>query len=475
VACEGCPAIHHSIDRILEGFFDFPCENSHKNENNRSMPISLPYCRGRYYLTGGDWIIGLLDCLAKRGTGAGNTSQIILEIKSLVDVPSLIDAVQSFACRFPVLSGQPARDWLNLAPFWRIGCNAGHCDVDILPAKSSLDSAIAALCHASNTPFASGRNHLVFRLVHVGSDQTVLGMVFDHRLFDARGAELFLALLADFAAGKAFPLSRDLTNPVREPYLSNWSEKFASGRNVNRALRACAAARPACLPSPKGRRRLQYQFQMLDDKQSSLLADAAFALGGYLVKMPYLLALAVREVNRIFAGRGQSPEHYLVPVSIDRRAAEAGSQSLFFNHISFLYFLLPRHAIDSMESLVKTISRQMYEQTKAGLPGDFEQTMHLMRILPVGVLASISQHLFGGNFGTFAFSFIGETAFRSPEFLGHRVENLFHVPRISTPPGLGIFLNEHAGRINVAVASIEGLLTAKEAVGLARCFLPTCP
>jgi hypothetical protein len=55
------------------------------------------------------------------------------------------------------------------------------------------------------------------------------------------------------------------------------------------------------------------------------------------------------------------------------------------------------------------------------------------------------------------------------------VENLLHTPRVSTPPGLGIFLNEYAGRINVAVASVEGLLTEAESDGLAECFGPACP
>ena len=439
------------------------------------MTISLPYRRDRLYLTGVDWIIGVLDRMTKRCTGAGNSSQIILELEGVVSESSLREAARAFAARFPVLSGCPSRDWLNLAPFWLIDSHAGHCAVDILPRQSSAESALAELSRALNFPFHTERDHLAFRLVHADPDRSFLGMVFDHRLFDARGAEDFLDRLAGFAAGDTAPLPRELAHPVREPYLSEWTKKFAAGRNVNRAIRACASANPARLPVPERRSGLQHHFQTLDEKQSRLLTESAYALGGYLVKMPHMLALVVQAVDRIFAGRGQSPEHYLIPVSIDRRAAGSDSQSLFFNHISFLYFLLPRRDLESMESLVQSISRQMYEQTKAGLPGDFEQTMLLTRILPVGVLAAFSQHLFAGNFGTFAFSFLGDTTFRKREFLGHRIVNLLHTPRVSTPPGLGIFLNEYAGRINVAVASVEGLLTANEASGLARCFLPACP
>jgi hypothetical protein len=439
------------------------------------MTISLPYSRDRRYLTGVDWIIGVLDRMTKRSTGAGNSSQILLELEGIVEVSRLRETVQAFASRFPVLAGRPARDRLNLAPFWKIDRQAGCCGVEILPEQSDSGSAIAALSHALNSPFPTESDHLIFRLVPAGQDRSFLGMVFDHRVFDARGAELFLDRLAGFAAGDTSPAQRELCRPVREPYLSNWAEKFASGRNVNRAIRACAAARPARFPLPAGRQGLQWRFQMLDGNESQLLTETAYALGGYLVKMPGLLALAAQAVDRIFARRGHAPEHYLIPVSIDRRAASADTQHLFFNHISFLYFLLPRRDFESRETLARSISRQMYEQSKAGLPGDFEQTMLLTRILPVGLLASFSQHLFSGNFGTFAFSFLGESAFRKREFLGHRIANLLHTPRVSTPPGLGIFLNEYAGRINVAVAGVEGLLTAEESDGLARCFLPGRP
>ena len=434
------------------------------------MTISLPYRRDRRYLTGVDWIIGVLDRMTKRATGAGNTSQILLELDGVVDGSCLREILSAFAAQFPVLSGHPSRDRLNLAPFWKIGRSAGRCAVEILPAQANVESAITALCRASDAPFSTDRDHLVFRLIHAGPDRSCLGMVFDHRLFDARGAEMFLDRLARFPAGDVTPPPPELARPVREAHLTDWAAKFSSGRNVTRAIRACASARPAAIPVPAGVRGFQHHFQGLDLEQSRRFTETAFSLSGFPVKLPCMLAMAVQAVDGLFAARGQAPEHFLVPVSIDRRAASADSQTLFFNHISFLHFLLPRRDIESLEGLVQALTRQMYGQTKDRLPEDFEETMFLMRILPVGLLASFSQRLFAGNFGTFAFSFLGETACRAREFLGHRILNLRHAPRVSTPPGLGIFLNEFDGRINVTVSSLEGLLTTEEAAGLARHF-----
>ena len=437
------------------------------------MSPSFPYNRNRRYLTGVDWIIGTLDCATQRATGAGNSSQIILELEGRLEENRLRDCVERFAALLPALSGYPSRDWLNLAPFWKIDRPVGHCTVRLLPAQPTPEAALGQLCKAVNIPFPTRRDHLAFHLVHAGPERSFLGMVFDHRLFDARGAELFLDRLAAFAAGNEEVPPPELTHPHREPYLSDWAGKFRAGRNVNRAIRQCGAVNPARLPLPAGKPGFEFQFQKLDEAESQRLTGKAYELGGYLVKMPYLLALAVEAVDRIFLQRELTPEHYVIPVSIDRRATRADNQTLLFNHVSFVYFLISREELGSRESLVKSITRQMYEQTKSRLAKDFEQTMMLMRILPVGVLATLSQRLFGGNFGSFAFSCVGESACRARQFLGHPITNLLHIPRVSTPPGVGVFVNEFAGRMNITTASLSGLLTDSEAKAIGASFQMT--
>ena len=115
----------------------------------------------------------------------------------------------------------------------------------------------------------------------------------------------------------------------------------------------------------------------------------------------------------------------------------------------------------------------MSEGTKSRLAKDFEQRMMLMRIRPVGVIATLSQRLVGGNFGSFAFSCVGESACRARQFLGHPITNLLHIPRVSTPPGVGVFVNEFAGRMNITTASLSGLLTDSEAKAIGASFQMT--
>ena len=133
------------------------------------MTISLPYRRDRRYLTGVDWIIGVLDSMTKRATGSGNSSRILLELDGRADESRVREICHGFAARFPVLSGRPARDWLNLAPFWKSDGREGCCSVGMLPAQPDVESALAALCGALDDPFPTERDHLAFRLVHAGA------------------------------------------------------------------------------------------------------------------------------------------------------------------------------------------------------------------------------------------------------------------------------------------------------------------
>ena len=279
--------------------------------------------------------------------------------------------------------------------------------------------------------------------------------------------------LAAFAAGESVAAPPELAHPTREPYLAHWADQFRAGRAINQAIIQCASAHPARFPLPRtSKPPFRFSFQTLDQTESLRLTEAAHAAGGYLVKLPYLLALAIEAVNRVLASRGLSPESYLIPVSVDRRAARADNQTLFFNHVSFVRFLIGREQMSSRESLVKAILLQMYEQTKARLPEAFEQGSMLMRILPVGALAALSGRIFGDNFGSFIFSSVGESACRARCFLGHPILNLLHTPRVSTPPGLGLFVNEFDGKTNVTAAFVEGVLTEEEAASLIRHFQP---
>ena len=84
------------------------------------MSFSLPYSPARRYLTGIDWIIGSLNRDARRHGGAGAVSQVILTLNGRLCEKTLNATLELVGGRFPLIQGRVARDWLNLAPYWKV-------------------------------------------------------------------------------------------------------------------------------------------------------------------------------------------------------------------------------------------------------------------------------------------------------------------------------------------------------------------
>ena len=84
--------------------------------------------------------------------------------------------------------------------------------------------------------------NLLFNLISQGK-RSFLGIIFDHRLLEARGAEAFLDLL-----GGESGLS--LRGSLYEPsHLNKWLDKFRAGREINRVFLNLTEGRSTALRS----------------------------------------------------------------------------------------------------------------------------------------------------------------------------------------------------------------------------------
>ena len=82
---------------------------------------------------------------------------------------------------------------------WRMNRGRGVSKVDAVFRQAvDFEEALNLLSAELNTPFEP---EICFKVFCVTvSDKTLIGCTFDHRLFDARGAELFLQGFHDFWA-----------------------------------------------------------------------------------------------------------------------------------------------------------------------------------------------------------------------------------------------------------------------------------
>jgi NRPS condensation-like uncharacterized protein len=417
--------------------------------------------RRKRYLSGSDWVINTLDYMMKITTCSGNMSQIVLMLNAPLDENDVRRQLRLFVKQFPVLEGYLARDF-KLTPFWKIPASAERdISINITHTEdlTSADALFPLLVKNANSVFRDKKEHLAFHLF-TGRRQSALAMTFDHRMFDARGAESFLYL---------FQKSLDTKVPSGDIIFSSsmaltkWKQKFMAGRNVNRRIIALSKSTPESLPMQPGHDKgCKYRLLAFTDLETSAIFDNAYREAGYLLESPYFLAIITQTMHELFANISADGMSYLIPVTMDLRTGKDPLQEVFFNHVSYLFYQIPVQQAEDLRGLIAMFKQQMYDQVKSGFPKDLAEASLLTRIVPLGLFGKMLHIPLKGKVATFAFSHLGKSSYQSTSFMQSSIDNLFHMPRVPVPPGLGFFSNYYNNRLNLVISYLDGLLTDEQ-------------
>ncbi len=428
--------------------------------------VRLPSDPRKRYLSGVDWLVHALDHLTRRATGVGNTSQIVLSLDGRLS-DAAVAWLADLGRRCPALSGRTRRDY-NLAPYWSLLPPDQCPPIRVTRDNASDDGAdsIRRLSEPVNRGWTGPREHVAFSVVR-GVDHDDLCMAFDHRLFDARGAEAFLGVCQDsWDAGNSAPLPPVTPHPA---HLDEWGRKFRAGQQTNRAfIQLGEHAPPRVLPLPAQMRGRPFRFRLLqfDEAESARIVETAQAQAGYLLLLPFTLAASMAALHAEFRTRGIAGRDYIISVTVDMRPPGPVGPAVLFNHLSFVHFRIAADDADDFPRLVGTIRRQFFEQVKNGFSAHLRDAADLMRIAPLPALSRMMGVHFGGQIASCCFSHIGESGFQHPAFLGVPVRNLFHLPRMPVPPGIGLFFTQFRGRLNVVLTYLDGLLEDEAAAAM---------
>ncbi len=431
------------------------------------MRLDIPYSKHKRYLTGNDWAVAAFHHTTRRATGVGNLSQLVLDIAGHLDDRLVRGHLQGVVEKYPPLHGRIRRD-LTLCPYWRMPRNTGanprvELNATFLPGFQEFGEVAVtqALEDAVNTPLGGPHDHVAFSVLNLPDNTSRFVMTFDHRLFDARGAEMFLHRIQEHYAHPDLKPNPVHIAPTYPAHLDNWKDKFLAGQTVNRFFLKLSELDMAVMPMPGVNRNRNYRFRLLqfDKPTSQKILKAAYKQAGYLMFTPYILGTIAQAICRLFRVSGVPQDDFLVPVSSDARLSSGtGDNHMFFNHVAFLFFTMSAKTIANRKAVIASLKDQMYEQVKANLPRNMNEASMLMRILHPAVLGTVMHMPLHGKRGSFGFSHVGESAYQSAEFMGREVRNLFHMPRVTVPPAIGAFSNLHNGRLNLAFSYIDGMI-----------------
>ena len=433
------------------------------------MKPSPPCLERKQYLSGVDWFIRALDCRTRSVTGTGNYSQVVLVLDGDVDDEALRRKLGSFIAHNPVLGGRCRRNMLNLAPYWDMNRPVHGEDlpfeVRTVAADTSMQEILGSLSERVNLPIDEGLR-IAFTVVHHGSRSHV-AMRFDHHVLDAVGAERLLMLVSE---------SEDCAATVdlgdRGAHLDRWRDKFKSGQVVNREILALRGGNPpTALPFPAGRHggrlHTRFVFRTYSEAETARIGMRAEKSVGYLLLLPYLLGVSVHALHRVCDRMGLAQGDYVVPVSMDTRSTDRSGECLFFNHLSFNFYRFDIGAATEQAALWQQAVGQMYAHVQKRVAHHLANAGMLMRILPAQWLGRMMALPLGGRMGSMSFALVGQGGYTAQTFMGVPVDNVYHMPRVPAPPGLGVFFTRYRRQLTLVLSYLDGMLDESAAQGFA--------
>jgi len=180
--------------------------------------------------------------------------------------------------------------------------------------------------------------------------------------------------------------------------------------------------------------------------------------------MTWRLAVVGRAIRRIFSNRiGSDP--FVLPISVDlRKKGEAGP--VFGNHLS-LHFARFEGNEEPSET-VRELRTQLLDAMRNGTLDATMAAIHLIRGLPVPLLAKRMAASTRGELASFHFADTGDYRGATPSLFGRSIVNAYHVPTVTPKPGLGVFINRHRDKENIVVGWRNGGIEADEVDALIK-------
>ncbi len=430
--------------------------------------MNLPYSRKRRYLTGMDWIIGALDHRTRRNYRVGGSSQAVIDLDGFLDEQKLAEVLRQIARRLPLLHGEVSRDWLNLAPCWKIPLGGGDLEIPLRTvdlAAGESDRADELFVEHFNRPAVDGRQHLRFLLVRLGRQRSRLGMIFDHLMLDAFGAVVFLRLIDHAAAGQLDQIA-PLVQQTEPAHLDRWVHRLRMGRRLNRLLVQMYRNKPvrALAMPPGGRRRpIRFVHDSLTREESDNFNRRAGAEIGVPIILPSATARAILAMRQSFPTMPLAGRQDLVVTSGNLRPPGKDWELLFGNHFSLVPFSLPIDAGSSVEEAAIFLRDQFFQRMKQQLPLMVQDASTLARICPHPIGSRLFQLLGKGRICSFYFVCVREGKNDPDRFMGLPITRMIHMPLVFSPPGLNICMTGFGGKFDLVISYLDGVIDDAQA------------
>lgn len=411
--------------------------------------------------TSDGFLLGLESHMRRTGQGP-HLAATILEFDGLVEPAALNIAADALGRRHPLLHARLRRSPLTFVASWHPGPATG---IEVIEHEGEdLHELAARLLNTSSIDiFKDGPNLEIHHLRQ--DDISALILIWPHSLFDAIGID---KLIGELESTDAEP-RKDWgeTNPVTGAP----SELWKAAHPMIEEMRTFPAANIHSLHQP-ARRPGKARFEVLafDKEGSAAIQQRLSEVAGELLMIPYFAAICARAVAALLRERGGEPGSILVSLPI-QRVANPDKRPLFQNHMAAWSLLLAADSLGDAATATKALYRSYASFMKRKLPAAMEALTKLNERCPSRLYLLPIKHYLKGEICSMFHSHTGKLAEHTESLFGRKLTNAYHMPSVSTPPGIGIFFSERNQRLTCTLSWRDGSLTESELVTLRQQLL----
>ncbi|WP_395743697.1 hypothetical protein [Prosthecobacter sp.] len=405
-----------------------------------------------------DFFLAGLECFMRRNGQGTHWGVTVVRLEGRPDAAVLKRAWEEIHARHPMLGARLKRRWRGWQWVWETRGPIAAPEIRWHPAQAQPPGA--EVIH-ERLQGQSGSGALttplwmeVFPWGKEGGH--VLLLTWRHALLDGSGVNL---LLEKLAAGGCETDPPTPTVPKRE----SLARVYRRAKPLTDRLHAMTAA--GCLSAwmkgmPTGGAP-EYRVIELSAEESAKAQARLRGLCGDFMQMPFYAAVAARGLRLLHERRGwESPEiHLHLPIQLRGRSRDL----IFGNHMGAMPLFLNAGALGTVEEAVAHLLEQYREATRQGMAQASEALTTLAAQLPLRTFIPMVRMTNMGQICSLFHSHTGSFLPGRRELAGARVENIFTIPSVSAPPGLGIFVSDFAGRITVTLAWRGGCMSTAEA------------
>ena len=385
-----------------------------------------------------------------RRSGQGHhLAATLIELTGEADPAAVRDAARALGRRHPLLHSHLKRSPVTFLAEWHPE-TPEDVPVTVHQEEAPLALATRLINGGSIDIFRPGPNLEIHLIQHEGASTLIL--LWPHSLFDAIGIDKLIGELDSPDSSPAEDWGE--TNPVS----GSPAELWKAAHPMIEEMRTFPSESIASLHRPKKTPgKACFEVLKFDLETSEAIDQKMKRTAGELLMIPYFAAIAARSVASVIEKRGSASSSILVSLPI-QRIADSKKRPLFQNHMAAWSLLLKNGALGDLGSATKALYRSYASFMKRKLPAAMEALTKLNERCPSRFYLLPIKHYLNGEICSMFHSHTGKLAEHTQSVFGTTIGNIYHLPSVSTPPGIGIFFSERDRQLTCTLSWREGSL-----------------